>query len=95
MTPVYPAVFRRDEDYGGYEVLFPDIPGRTCGKTLEEAFLMACDLLDCFMKVRFPTSDWPIPEPTSFFDVKAEKGDIVLLVRPAVYEREEEGEDPS
>ena len=45
---IYPAIFHRGED-GGYWVEFPDLPGcLTEGDTLEEAFLMAGDALDCW-----------------------------------------------
>ena len=83
-TPVYPAIFRRNEEYDGYEVYFPDLPYVTCGKTIEEAFLMACDVLACS-----PLTGLFISAPTPFHEVKAKKGDIVLLVRPAAYQRED------
>ncbi len=85
--PVYPAIFRWDKDYQGYEVIFPDIPFRTCGKTLELAFLMACDLLRLVLEEHVvPMPEWTVPDPTPFFEVEAEETDLVLLVRPAIYE---------
>lgn len=82
-TPVYPAIFHRNEDFDGYEVSFPDLPYVTCGKTIEEAFLMACDVLACS-----PLTGLFVSAPTPFHEVKTKKGDVVLLVRPAVYQRE-------
>ncbi len=88
---VLPAIFRYDRDYAGYEVLFPDLPCGTCGKTLEEAFLMACDLVALFLDHPFPTADWQLPAPTPYAVAlqQAREGDIVLLVRPAYYVRSE------
>jgi antitoxin HicB len=42
----YPALFEPDREAGGYVVTFPDFSfGVTQGETLEEALLMASDLL--------------------------------------------------
>jgi antitoxin HicB len=42
----YPALFEPDNEAGGYVVTFPDFScGVTQGETLEEALLMASDLL--------------------------------------------------
>lgn len=82
--PVYPAVFHREE--GGYSVFFPDLPYSTCGKTLEEAFLMACDLLRIWLERPDPLMGHPSPTP--YGQVKGEEGDIVLLVCPILYEGE-------
>ena len=42
----YPALFEPDKEAGGYVVTFPDFSfGVTQGETLEEALLMASDLL--------------------------------------------------
>ena len=78
---VYPAIFHRDETRG-YWVEFPDLPGcLTEGGTLEEAFLMAGDVLDCW----FDDPEQERPKPTPITDIKAEKGAIVQMVQPAPY----------
>lgn len=42
----YPALFELDREAGGYVVTFPDFSfGATQGETLEEAMVMAADLL--------------------------------------------------
>ena len=81
---VYPAILRYDRAYGGYSVLFPDLPYSTCGKTPEEAYLMACDLLRIWLEEPNPLGGH-VP-PTPFKEVKKKRGDIVLLVHPMLYE---------
>ena len=45
MKYIYPAIFEKDE-YGGYNVTFPDIfGGVTCGDDEDDAVFMAKDLL--------------------------------------------------
>ncbi len=80
---VYPAIFHEDKDAGhGYWVEFPDIPGCvTDGETLEEAFLMAGDALDCW----FDDSNQDRPKPTSITEIEVEEGAFVQLVQPVSY----------
>lgn len=78
---IYPAIFHKDEEHG-YWVEFPDLPGcLTNGETLEEAFLMAGDALDCW----FDDSMQDRPKPTSMVDIKAEEGAVIQMVQPAPY----------
>ena len=78
---IYPAIFHKDEGHG-YLVEFPDLPGCvTEGETLEEAFLMAGDALDCWFDD--PAQDHPKPTPIT--EIKAEKGAVVQMVQPAPY----------
>lgn len=78
---IYPAIFHKDENRG-YWVEFPDLPGcLTEGDTLEEAFLMAGDALDCWFND--PSQDRPKPTPIT--DVKAEEGAVVQMVQPVPY----------
>lgn len=78
---IYPAIFHKDEEHG-YWVEFPDLPGcLTSGETLEEAFLMAGDALDCW----FDDSMQDRPKPTSMIDIKAEEGAVIQMVQPAPY----------
>lgn len=85
MEPVvYPAIIHKDE-VRGYWVEFPDIPGCvTDGDTVEEAFLMAGDALNCWF-----SDGTPYPPSTPIADLKAEGGAFILLVRPAEYISEE------
>ncbi len=77
---IYPAIFHKQEK--GYWVEFPDIPGcLTEGETLEEAFLMAGDALDCW----FSDESTEHPKPTSISELAPEAGAIVQLVQPAPY----------
>lgn len=80
---IYPAIFHRDKEAGhGYLVEFPDLPGCvTEGETLEEAFLMAGDALDCW----FSDSEQNHPKPTPITEIKAEEGAVVQMVRSAPY----------
>lgn len=78
---IYPAIFHKEED-GRYWVEFPDLPGcLTDGDTLEEAFLMAGDALDCW----FDDPNEARPHPTPIAEIKAEEGAVVQLVQPAPY----------
>ena len=78
---IYPAIFHKDENRG-YWVEFPDLPGcLTEGDTLEEAFLMAGDALDCW----FNDPSQERPKSTPITDVKAEEGAVVQMVQPAPY----------
>lgn len=78
---IYPAIFHKDEE-GGYWVEFPDLPGcLTEGETLEEAFLMAGDALDCW----FGDPAQARPKPTPITEIKAEDGAVVQMVQPAPY----------
>lgn len=74
---VFPAVFRWEE--GQYSVIFPDLGCATCGETLEEAFLMASDLLNCWLDGQEP------PKATPLNKVKSKRKDVVLLVQPVPY----------
>lgn len=80
---IYPAIFHQDKEAGhGYWVEFPDLPGCvTEGETLEEAFLMAGDALDCWLSD--PEQDRPKSTPIT--EIKAEEGDVVQMVQPAPY----------
>ena len=78
---IYPAIFHKDGSHG-YWVEFPDLPGCLSeGDTLEEAFLMAGDALDCW----FSDPDQERPKPTHVTDIKAEEGAVVQMVQPAPY----------
>lgn len=80
---IYPAIFHQDKETGhGYWVEFPDLPGCvTEGETLEEAFLMAGDALDCW----FSDTEQDRPKSTPITEIKAEEGDVVQMVQPAPY----------
>lgn len=80
---IYPAIFHKNKEAGcGYWVEFPDLLGCvTEGETLEEAFLMAGDALDCW----FDDPNEARPKPTPIAEIKAEEGAIVQMVQPAPY----------
>lgn len=80
---IYPAIFHENkEGRRGYWVEFPDLPGCvTEGDTLEEAFLMAGDALDCWFSD--PAADRPAPTPIT--DIKPDAGAVVQMVQPAPY----------
>ncbi|MBQ7679065.1 MAG: type II toxin-antitoxin system HicB family antitoxin [Butyrivibrio sp.] len=66
---VYPAIFTKDEN-GRYAVLFKDLEGcYTCGDTLEEAILMAEDVL-AFTLYSYEKNKKEIPKPSTVFEVK-------------------------
>ena len=71
----YPAVFKKEET--GYYVSFPDImPCYTEGKTLEEAVIMATDVLESRIKVALERNE-PLPLPS---DIDTLSGDKVMLI---------------
>ena len=71
----YPAVFEKEET--GYFVNFPDIqPCYTEGRTLEEAVIMANDVLKSRIEVAFERHE-TLSEPS---DIDTLKGDKVMLI---------------
>lgn len=75
---VFPAIFYKDGDYIG--VRFPDLPGcHTFGDDLDDALCMARDALGGHLLSLDDAGD-PLPGPTPFTDVKARKGETVVLI---------------
>ena len=71
----YPAIFEKEES--GYFVKFPDIhPCYTEGKTLEEAVIMAKDVLESRIEVALQRSE-TLPVPS---DIDTLNGDKVMLI---------------
>lgn len=71
---IYPAIFKKEDS--GYTVLFPDLPGCfTEGETVETAFAAAQEALALYLD-----DVDNIPVATKLEDVKADDGDLVLLV---------------
>ena len=72
---VYPAIFSKEEN--GYFVRFPDIsPCYTEGSTLEEAAIMAKDVLESRIEVALERGE-PLPVPS---DIETLNGDRVMLI---------------
>ena len=71
----YPAIFSKEES--GYFVKFPDInPCYTEGTTLEEAVIMAKDVLESRIEVALERGE-PLPAPS---DIETLCGDRVMLI---------------
>ena len=71
----YPAIFNKEES--GYFVVFPDInPCYTEGATLEEAVIMAKDVLESRIEVALERGE-TLPAPS---DIDALNGDRVMLI---------------
>ena len=71
----YPAIFTKEEN--GYFVQFPDIqPCYTEGLTLEEAAIMAKDVLESRIEVALEREE-TLPVPS---DIEKLKGDKIMLV---------------
>ena len=71
----YPAIFTKEES--GYFVNFPDIkPCYTEGKTLEEAVIMAKDVLESRIEVAFERGE-PLPNPSNLDTLV---GDRLMLI---------------
>ena len=85
MKKAYPAIFRKEES--GYCVSFPDIGWVTEGETLEEAKLMAGDLLNLwFEEISEDIKPSTIEEIKNSEFVKLEKDNIILMIEPKLYE---------
>lgn len=86
---IFAARFFRDEDKIG--VRFPDLPGCiTQGDDVEDAFAMAKEALEgCLLTME--DIGQPIPEPTPFYDLEMEPGDMVcpIEVRLSLIREEE------
>ena len=86
MMQAYPAIFRKEE--GGYFVNFPDTYYVTQGETLEEAKLMAGDVLYLWLE----DEDNPIRPPSTIEEIKnnkyidLEEDDIILMIEPKIYQ---------
>ena len=79
---IYPAIFHKTEQ-NGYWVEFPDLPGcLTEADTLEEAFLMASDVL--FVWLGDGTRE--LPSASDIESLAVEKGDFVSYVKAEPYE---------
>ena len=71
----YPAIFTKEES--GYFVDFPDIkPCYTEGKTLEEAVIMAKDVLESCIEFILERNE-PLPQPS---DIDSLSGDKLMLI---------------
>ena len=71
----YPAIFTKEES--GYFVDFPDIkPCYTEGKTLEEAVIMAKDVLESCIEFALERNE-TLPPPS---DIDALSGDKLMLI---------------
>jgi len=71
----YPAIFVKEDN--GYFVKFPDIqPCYTQGSTLEEAVIMAKDVLESRIEVALQKGD-SLPVPSN---IDSLKGDKVMLI---------------
>jgi len=71
----YPAIFEKEES--GYFVNFPDIhPCYTEGKTLEEAVIMAKEVLESRIEIALERNE-PLPLPSSTDSLS---GDKVMLI---------------
>lgn len=76
---LYPAIFFHIEDE--YRVIFPDLDISTDGKTFEEAYMFAKDLLRVYF-VYIMKHDLDYNNPSSIEDIKklAKNGETVTLI---------------
>ena len=85
----YPAIFIKDQENDGYQVLFPDLEVTTKGEFIEEAFLYAKATLKAYF-VYIEKYDLDFNMPTEYEKVKSACGqdDIVMLVDVDVNEND-------
>ena len=80
----YPAIFHKEEI--GYFVEFPDFGYVTEGDTLEEAKLMAGDLLNlCLGEYKEHPKPSTIEEVKNSKNFKIGEEDFVLMIKPKLY----------
>ena len=78
MIKIYPAIFHAEDI--GYWVEFPDLEGcQTQGDTLEEAMLMASEILGLYL-VSLEERKISAPMPSNPASINVEKGDFVTLI---------------
>ena len=70
MKHYYPAIFcPAGENIGGYELMFPDIPGCfTCGSDMNECHQMAQDAVGLMLE-DVDEKDYPVPSKASEVDL--------------------------
>lgn len=74
----YPAVFSGEN--GGYNVRFPDLEGCvTCGDDLQDALLMAEDVLACCL-CDMEIDDRKLPAPSKISEIKLKKGEFANYI---------------
>ncbi|MBC2856965.1 type II toxin-antitoxin system HicB family antitoxin [Cetobacterium sp. 2A] len=75
---IYPAIF--EEEDGGFNISFPDLPGAlTYGDTLEEALFMAKDCLGLYL-YSLESRNIDIPNESKPQDIKVEPTSFVQLI---------------
>lgn len=81
---LYPAVFVKDED-GSYQVIFPDLDIYTDGKTLDEAYLYAKNLLHVYFTyaVKYET-DFNKPTKIEKLQARSKENESVMYVETTV-----------
>ena len=86
---VYPAIFIKDEEEGGYKVLFPDLEITTDGQFVEEAFLYAQELLKAYF-VYVVKYDLDFNMPTEFDKIKkrSKADETVMLISADVTKKD-------
>lgn len=77
---LYPAFFFKDET-GGYSVVFNDLELATCGDTLQEAFIMAEEVLTGRIHLMLKDGE-KLPKPSELDSVKKPKeAEFVTLIK--------------
>lgn len=75
---IYPAIFQEED--GGFNVSFPDLPGAlTCGDNLEEALFMAKECLGLYL-YSLECRELKIPESSKPQNIKVNSAEFVQLV---------------
>ncbi|WP_046214796.1 type II toxin-antitoxin system HicB family antitoxin [Paenibacillus wulumuqiensis] len=75
----YLAIFTYEKE--GISVEFPDLPGAyTCGKTDEEAMLMAQECLAGFLSEMLADGD-KIPQPSRTEDIRLSEKDKIVAIQ--------------
>ena len=78
---LYPAIFLKDEELGGYQVVFPDLNIYTDGKNLSEAYLSAKELLRAYLSFAFKyETDFNLPTKLENLAAKCKANETIMYV---------------
>lgn len=80
MKYVYPAIFTKEKEDGGFSITFPDIDGcYTCGDNLQDGIMMAEDAL-ALMLYDYETESRTIPKASDLKEIETKEDEFVTYI---------------
>lgn len=80
----YPIVFTPNDDFGAYTAFIPDLAILAQGKTLEEAYSQAEDVLKKFISLSIKHNTY-IPDPSKLEEISKKWGKYKISLITANY----------